>query len=320
MFSDEDFARWAKSPRFSVLELSKGTMIAFKVPMQSRYEARFSEASVFTVSMFVERMAAKKKRLGVAIDATACDAVFHKRQDWDDWDVPLRTFEARGAPVVVDRCPSNADIDAALDMCRETWPRTVAVFSVDGFNTAGCVVVAALVECDKLTLVDALAKFAQARPPGVFKPRHLEFLKRRYGVDNLTVPEPPSYYDLPDDEPPEPEPKRPKKLAQVRDLSVIAPETGAPALLGRLSTTNALDLPISFVSSGVYEKKLDDIVNLKPLHLFRFEGDDRQLRKLNDFLAYLTARRKAAVLATSPLWYLEPQPPIQPNADLRLRS
>ena len=41
------------------------------------------------VTAFVEQLAAKKKRVALALDATGCDAFLHAANDWDDWDVEL---------------------------------------------------------------------------------------------------------------------------------------------------------------------------------------------------------------------------------------
>lgn len=318
-----EFHRWAKSPRYSsLIDVAGHHIIVLKTPLMSRFESRFAESAVFTTQMFVERMAAKRLRVGMVIDATQCSAgTFYSTADWEDWDIDVSRvgIDSKGE-IARDDVVSNGAVDDAVRLCEDVWARepnsVVAILSIDGYNTAGVVAIAVLVDVAKLSLLEAVTKFAQARPPGVFLDAHRKVLTTRYDAASLeAVTAPDHFCDLLDPKPmehAEPSPKKRIRAAHLSlDLSVVAPETGNLTKLCGLTTSTPppANLPSAFVSEpGAYEKRLDLVANLPA---FRFDlvdsTDPKQISKLRGFLDYLQTRRKAARLAMQPCaWYLEP--------------
>lgn len=318
-----EFDRWAKSPRYSsLIDVAGHHIIVLKTPLMSRYESRFAESAVFTTQMFVERMAAKRLRVGMVIDATQCAVgTFHSAADWEDWDIDVGHVgvDSRG-DIARDDIVSNGAVDDAVRLCEDVWAREpksiVAILSIDGYNTAGVIAIAVLVDVAKLPLLEAVAKFAQARPPGVFLDTHREVLTKRYDAAPLEAVTAPSHLsDLLEAGPREHEGHSAKKrrgAAQLSlDLSVVAPVTGTPTKLCSLTASipPPANLPSSFVSEpDAYEKRLDLVAKLPG---FRFDlvksSDPKQSSKLRDFLDYLQTRRKAARVAAQPcVWYIEP--------------
>lgn len=295
MWPREEFERWSASPRYSkmIQVPSKGRLLSLKVPLPSRFEHLVAESAVFSPEMFVERLAAKKTRIALLIEAVP---KLLEGRDWDDWDIPVCRLPGE-SDSARDSTPSYDQIDQAVRSVRELWAKTpgalVAVVSVDGYNTAGTIIVSLLAA--HVPFDEAMKMFSEARTPGVFSAGHFRLLSRRFGKECARVSPPTHFEDLAEGAEEEVEKRR-------RKLDVVAPDTGKSLTLCLLSTTDGIELPNVFVSNQAYDKNLAEIGTFRKVE---FEVEEPHQKKLDDFLGYLRARSKAAVVADK--WYLVPQ-------------
>jgi len=366
-FETRDWERWAAAPRFSFVEVGEGRgLLLLKAPLGERYEDWYGgEARVFTVQMVVERVQREKRRLGGVVDATLRSSKFHDVREWDDWDVPLTALSSRRGPCdrFRDAAPTNAELDAAVAAITDAWkrPSVVAVFSVDGTNTCGCVAVAALAAVG-MPPAEALARVCAVRP--IFSARHVARLAERFGAAALAAAAaapPPSWYgdaagdvesddeaDAPEaaavdawvaadaaaaaapppskkrerDAPAAPATKRPRLRPApaapppaaappppappaAHRLTLVAPD-GKRTLLATFESTLALCPPDLEATPDGYEKDLAK-VNALPSAACKITADPA---KLLEFVKYLAARKKAAIVHRGPpRIYLPPQTP-----------
>mmetsp|Transcript_4697 Transcript_4697/g.13920 ORF Transcript_4697/g.13920 Transcript_4697/m.13920 type:complete len:417 (-) Transcript_4697:30-1280(-) len=347
-WSTQDWQRWQRAPRMtSPLEVGEGrALILMKAPLAERYEiALGGEANVFTVSMAVERVMQRSRRLSAVVDCTLRAPDFHDVREWDDWDVD-RVAARAGRDLAVcrrfrDAAPRPADVDAAVRACGRAWlrPSVVALCSSDGCNTAGVVAVAALVDVCKVPPADALKAVTALRP--LFSSAHAAFLRARYPELDIAPAAPPEWFGEADDgaedeeeeaveEAPAPA-KRPRENSEASEGKAAAPRNKRPKL--RSAPAAVPDRPRAHTLRvlGPDGKRtqiatLESTCALCPLELeSRPDAYDKDLvkvaglpsfvakitcdpAKLQGLCKYLVARKKAAVLAAGPpRVYLPPQ-------------
>ena len=134
--------------------------------------------------------------VGLALDASALPAgAAFDASEMDDWDAQLvrvgssavrAAGVAAGGADVPPRLlpPSSGAVDAAVAALQafvvgDASDAAIAVFSEDGCNRAGVVVVAWMMEHRGVPLAIALHRFKAHRPPGVYAPHCLAFLVER---------------------------------------------------------------------------------------------------------------------------------------------
>lgn len=119
------FSMWAACPRFG--KPVRGTrMLALKTPLATWYELHIDDSSVFTIDMFVERFAVRKKEpIGLLANATwDIDRInYNDKQVYKEWDVqvlslPMKKQQAQAiyseSTITADLSPlSNPDLIAA---------------------------------------------------------------------------------------------------------------------------------------------------------------------------------------------------------------
>ena len=203
---DAEWSTWRACPRFGAKTPIEGTpVVVHKLPLA---RAKFDASLVACEDSFDPTMAFEKYQrveprplvIGLALDASALAAGdAFDASEMDDWDAQLvrvGTSAVRAAGVaavgggtVADipprlLPPSSAAVDAAVAALQafvrsDASNAAIAVFSEDGCNRAGVVVVAWMMEHRSVELAVALDRFRRHRPPGVYAPHCLEFLVNR---------------------------------------------------------------------------------------------------------------------------------------------
>ena len=166
----------------------RGTRI---VPMKTPLAEKYFQADATTFALTISSMLAEQRALGqhigMIIDLSNHDCLY-------EGEVPdgIERVHVRN---VAKSVPSVRDVKKALDAITRftaTDDRYVAIHCAYGFNRTGFIVCCYLVEVCGLTVDEALARFSDARAPGVKHQNFIDALCARY----INVPESPEMVRL----------------------------------------------------------------------------------------------------------------------------
>lgn len=134
-----------------------------------------------------------KVKMGLLVDLTNTNR-FYDRNDIEKEGIKYFKLQCRGHG----ECPSAEVTAMFIRLCEHFLERNptelIGVHCTHGFNRTGFLVCAYLVEKLDWSIEAAVAAFAQARSPGIYKSDYLKELFRRYGEVDDAPPAP----ELPD--------------------------------------------------------------------------------------------------------------------------
>ncbi|XP_020708815.2 mRNA-capping enzyme [Athalia rosae] len=181
-------ARWLHCPRKAV-KLIQNKFLAFKTPLSSSYDGQVPESCRFDIKMLFDSLKSQEIKLGLLIDLTYTSRFYDKR-----------AVEANGCRYLKLQCrghgetPSEEQTRTFVQVCKNFIAHNpleiIGVHCTHGFNRTGFLVISYLVESDGTSVDAALAEFANARPPGIYKEDYIKELFRRYD-DVEDAPQPP---------------------------------------------------------------------------------------------------------------------------------
>ncbi|XP_036172163.1 mRNA-capping enzyme isoform X4 [Myotis myotis] len=151
--------RWLNCPRRG--QPVAGRFLPLKTMLGPRYDSQVAEENRFYPSMLSNYLKSLKVKMGLLVDLTNTSR-FYDRND----------IEKEGIKYIKLQCKGHG------------------VHCTHGFNRTGFLICAFLVEKMDWSIEAAVATFAQARPPGIYKGDYLKELFRRYG-DIEEAPAPP---------------------------------------------------------------------------------------------------------------------------------
>ncbi|XP_078504413.1 mRNA-capping enzyme isoform X2 [Lissotriton helveticus] len=132
-------------------------------------------------------------KMGLLIDLTNTTR-FYDRNDIEKEGIKYMKLQCKGHG----ECPTPENTDTFIRLCEKFMEKNteelIGVHCTHGFNRTGFLICAFLVEKMDWSVEAAVATYAQARPPGIYKDDYLKELFRRYG-DIEDAPPPP---ELPD--------------------------------------------------------------------------------------------------------------------------
>lgn len=192
--------RWLGCPRKS-LQLLDEKFLIFKTPLSHDYDNRVPDECLFPVDFVFNSMASYKLKLGLWIDLTFTSR-FYDKKEVESHGCKYFKLQCRG----FGQTPSPEQTQTFIHLCQsfisENPLEIIGVHCTHGFNRSGFMLVSFLVENYGWELGAALLKFAEVRPPGIYKKDYLLELYKKYD-DEEFVPEPPPLpnwcYDLRDD-------------------------------------------------------------------------------------------------------------------------
>lgn len=180
--------RWLHCPRKAV-KLIQNKFLAFKTPLSSHYDNQVPEECRFSIDMFFSSLKSQKIKLGLWIDLTNTSRFYDKRD-----------VEAHGCRYLKLQCrghgetPSDEQTRTFVQVCKNFIAQNpleiIGIHCTHGFNRTGFLIISYLVENDGTSVDAGLAKFATARPPGIYKEDYIRELFRRYD-DIEDAPPPP---------------------------------------------------------------------------------------------------------------------------------
>ncbi|XP_066584331.1 mRNA-capping enzyme [Prorops nasuta] len=180
--------RWLNCPRKSV-KLIQNKFLAFKTPLSSAFDSQIPEHCKFSIDMIFASLKNQKVKLGLWIDLTNTNR-FYDKNCLEKYDCKYVKLSCRGHG----ETPSDEQTRTFVQLCRNFIAQNplsiVGVHCTHGFNRTGFLIISYLVEIEGSSVDAALAEFANARPPGIYKADYLQELYRRYD-DVEDAPNPP---------------------------------------------------------------------------------------------------------------------------------
>ncbi|XP_015476867.1 mRNA-capping enzyme isoform X5 [Parus major] len=173
----------------SLLQLSEGKFLPLKTMLGPRYDEQVAEENRFHPSMLSNYLKSLKVKMGLLVDLTNTIR-FYDRNDIEKEGIKYIKLQCKGHG----ECPTPENTETFIRVCERFSDKNpselIGVHCTHGFNRTGFLICAFLVEKLDWSIEDAVATFAQARPPGIYKGDYLKELFRRYG-DEDDAPAPP---------------------------------------------------------------------------------------------------------------------------------
>uniref|UniRef100_A0A1A7YAA3 mRNA-capping enzyme n=1 Tax=Iconisemion striatum TaxID=60296 RepID=A0A1A7YAA3_9TELE len=179
--------RWRNCPR-------RGQPVAAKfLPMKTmlgpRYDEQVAEENRFHPSMLSNYLKSLNVKMGLLVDLTNTTR-FYDRNDIEKEGITYVKLQCKGHG----ECPSTETTANFMRLCEQFIEKNptdiIGVHCTHGFNRTGFLICAYLVDKMDWSVEAAVAAFAQARAPGIYKGDYLKELFCRYGDVEDTPPAP----------------------------------------------------------------------------------------------------------------------------------
>ncbi|XP_053237417.1 mRNA-capping enzyme isoform X2 [Podarcis raffonei] len=179
--------RWLSCPRRG--QPVAGKFLPLKTMLGPKYDDQVAEEYRFHPSMLSNYLKSLKVKMGLLIDLTNTTR-FYDRSDIEKDGITYIKLQCKGHG----ECPTADNTETFIRICEHFSNKNptelIGVHCTHGFNRTGFLICAFLVEKLDWSIEAAVAIFAQARPPGIYKGDYLKELFRRYG-DGVEAPTPP---------------------------------------------------------------------------------------------------------------------------------
>ncbi|XP_015860233.1 mRNA-capping enzyme-like isoform X2 [Peromyscus maniculatus bairdii] len=180
-------SRWLNCPRRG--QPVAGRFLPLKTMLGPRFDSQVAEENRFHPSMFSNYLKSLKVKMSLLVDLTNTSR-FYDRNDIEKEGIKYIKLRCKG----YGECPTTENTETFIRLCerfsKRSPPELIGVHCTHGFNRTGFLICAYLVEKMGWSIQAAVATFAQARPPGIYKGDYLKELFRRYG-DIEEAPPPP---------------------------------------------------------------------------------------------------------------------------------
>lgn len=127
--------------------------------------------------------------MGIWIDLTNTKR-FYDRRDVESRDCRYMKMQCRGHGETPSVEQTQAFIEIVDQFITENPMQIIGVHCTHGFNRTGFLIVSYMVERMDCSVEAALAAFAHARPPGIYKADYIKELFRRYDDEDDALPAP----------------------------------------------------------------------------------------------------------------------------------
>ncbi|XP_048062170.1 mRNA-capping enzyme isoform X1 [Megalobrama amblycephala] len=170
--------RWRNCPRRG--QPVAGKFLPMKTMLGPRYDDKVPEENRFHPSMLSNYLKSLKVKMGLLVDLTNTSR-FYDRAEIEKEGIKYVKLSCKGHG----ECPTVETTEMFIRLCEHFIEKTptelIGVHCTHGFNRTGFLICAYLVEKMDWSIEAAVAAFAQARSPGIYKGDYLKELFRRYG-------------------------------------------------------------------------------------------------------------------------------------------
>ncbi|XP_052747194.1 mRNA-capping enzyme isoform X2 [Bicyclus anynana] len=187
-------SRWLKCPR-KATGLFVDQFLAFKTPLDSRYNDQVQDIYRFTPTMLFDSVKSYKRKLGLWIDLTNTSR-FYDKADIKKRDCKYVKLQCRGHGETPSKEQTQKFISEVINFIHTKPDDIIGVHCTHGFNRTGFLIVSYMIEQLDFSLEAALMEFANKRSPGIYKQDYIEELYRRYYNDTkdmMPAPERPEW-------------------------------------------------------------------------------------------------------------------------------
>ncbi|XP_076874287.1 mRNA-capping enzyme [Brachyhypopomus gauderio] len=179
--------RWLNCPRRG--QPVAGKFLPMKTMLGPRYDGTVPEENRFHPSMLSNYLKSLKVKMGLLVDLTNTTR-FYDRAEIEKEGIKYVKLQCKGHG----ECPTAETTEMFIRLCEHFMQKNptelIGVHCTHGFNRTGFLICAYLVERMDWSVEAAVAAFAQARSPGIYKGDYLKELFRRYGDVDDTPPAP----------------------------------------------------------------------------------------------------------------------------------
>lgn len=199
--------RWLQCPRTSE-SIITDKFLAFKTPLSSRFasqvpiENKFEPEIVFSLMKMYKVMSRAifgrerdrdgnllQVKMGMWVDLTNTKR-FYDRREVESRDCRYTKLQCRGHGETPSPEQTQSFIEIVDQFITENPMQAIGVHCTHGFNRTGFLIVCYMVERMDCSVEAALAAFAHARPPGIYKADYIKELFRRYDDEDDAPPPP----------------------------------------------------------------------------------------------------------------------------------
>ncbi|KMZ09711.1 mRNA-capping enzyme [Drosophila simulans] len=185
--------RWLYCPRKSDTIIAE-RFLAFKTPLSSKFHDKMPIECTFQPEMLFEYCKTLKVKLGLWVDLTNTKR-FYDRSAVEELGAKYIKLQCRGHGDAPSLEQTHSFIEIVDNFINERPFDVIAVHCTHGFNRTGFLIVCYMVERLDCSVSAALAIFAGARPPGIYKQDYVNELYKRYEDTNVApaAPEQPNW-------------------------------------------------------------------------------------------------------------------------------
>lgn len=155
-------------------------LIPSKVPLGSSFNEVIEAPKRYSVDDVCQHLHAQGRDVGMVIDLTNTSRYYDASKWWTQGGIRYLKIRCRGQGEVPDNASVNIFVYEVLrfmSLQRSTSMKHILVHCTHGFNRTGFMIVHYLKRSQPgMTVEQALAEFASARPPGIYKKHYINSL------------------------------------------------------------------------------------------------------------------------------------------------
>ncbi|CAF1215728.1 unnamed protein product [Didymodactylos carnosus] len=219
--------------------------LAFKTPLDSRYNEKVSSSKLWTCRMLIDSVKSLHRTLGLIIDLTNTDRFYNSETEFKQKNIQYEKIRCRGH----DERPSPEQITEFIDKCNKFWEThpsdIIGVHCTHGFNRTGFLICSYLCRELGYSIDAAIDSFAKARIPGIYKQDYLDELLQTYGDESfkkIPAPARPEWCSTYSDD--EDEPKEKRINGQTKRVQRVEPTAKRFKDDGKVMTNPQFAIPL----------------------------------------------------------------------------
>ncbi|CAN1171937.1 mRNA-capping enzyme [Linum perenne] len=179
-------------------------IIPSKVPLGEMYYADVPPGKRYSSEQVIRR----QRKLGLVIDLTNTTR-YYSSNEFKNYSIKYVKIQCRGRDAVPENVAVNQFVYKVMEFqsLENLQKKHILVHCTHGHNRTGYMIVHFLMRTQMMSVTEAIAKFAEARPPGIYKPDYIDALYAFYHEKkprNISYPLVPEWkrsseFDLNDD-------------------------------------------------------------------------------------------------------------------------
>lgn len=167
-----------------------GVIIPSKVPLSESFNKNIPPGESYTPKELINKQRCLGREIGLVVDLTNTDR-YYPESDWTSHGIRHVKIRCPGQDSVPDAESVDRFISEVVEFTSQAGKYAV-VHCTHGHNRTGYMIVHFLVRNQSVSVSEAIATFAQARPPGIYRQKYVEALYDFYFQSK------PEHFDCPE--------------------------------------------------------------------------------------------------------------------------